>query len=102
MVGLATVKATNTETSFTRSAPTNGSGEFRIDYLPVGNYTVEASAAGFKKYVRQNVVLTVDQTQTLGILREVGAVTQEVTVTAAAPLVNTSDAELGASTNRAR
>ena len=56
---------------------------------------MEASAAGFKKYVQQNVVLTVDQTQSLGITLEVGAVTQEVTVTSAPPLVNTSDAELG-------
>src|ERR1700686_2299501 len=51
----ATVKATNTDTGYTRSASTNGEGEFRIDYLPVGNYTVEASAGGFKKYVQQNV-----------------------------------------------
>src|SRR5579862_8483344 len=95
IVNIATVKATNTDTGFTRSAPTNGSGEFRIDYLPVGNYSVEATAAGFKKYVQRNVALTVDQTQTLGITLEVGAVTQEITVTAAPPLVNTSDAELG-------
>jgi hypothetical protein len=95
VVGIATVKATNTETALTRSAPTNGYGGFRIDYLPIGNYTVEASAAGFKTSVLQNVVLTVDQTQSLSITLDVGAVTQEVTVTAAPPLVNTSDAELG-------
>jgi hypothetical protein len=95
VVGIATVKATNTDTGLTRSAATNGYGGFRIDYLPVGNYTVDASAAGFKTYVHQNVVLTVDQTQTLDITLEVGAVTQEVTVTSAPPLVNTSDAELG-------
>src|SRR4029077_8199367 len=55
----------------------------------------EATAGGFKKYLHQNVVLTVDQTQTLGITLEVGAVAQEITVAAAPPLVNTSDAELG-------
>src|SRR6266853_1418649 len=91
IVNIATVKATNTDNGFTRSAPTNASGGFRIDYLPVGNYTVDASAAGFKKYVQHNVVLTVDQTQSLGITLEVGAVTVEVTVTSAPPLVNTSD-----------
>ena len=77
VVSIATVKATNADTGFSRSAPTNGYGEFRIDYLPVGNYTVQASAAGFKTYVQQNVVLTVDQTQTLEITLEVGAVTQD-------------------------
>ena len=41
VVNTATVKATNVETGFSRSAPTNGYGEYRIDYLPVGRYTVE-------------------------------------------------------------
>jgi hypothetical protein len=95
VVNNATVKATNTDTGFTRSGQTNGEGEFRIDYLPVGNYTVEGSAPGFKTYMQTNVTLSVDQTQTLGVTLEVGAQTQTVTVTAAPPMVNTSDAELG-------
>jgi hypothetical protein len=95
LVGTATVKATNTETGYTRTASTNEYGEVRIDGLPVGNYTVEASSAGFKTYQQTNVVLTVDQTQTLEITLEVGEQTQTVTVTEAPPLVNTSDAELG-------
>ncbi|MGA7342319.1 MAG: TonB-dependent receptor [Terracidiphilus sp.] len=95
VVNTATVTATNADTGFTRSVPTNGYGEFRIDYLPVGNYTVEATAANFKKFVQKNVVLTVDQTQTLGITLDVGAQSQTVTVTEAPPTVDTSDAELG-------
>ena len=95
VVSGATVKATNTDTGYTRSTPTDADGDFRIDYLPVGHYTVEASAAGFKTYVQANVVLTVDQTQALSVTLEVGAQTQTVTVTAAPPLVNTTDAELG-------
>ncbi|MGA3133816.1 MAG: carboxypeptidase-like regulatory domain-containing protein [Terracidiphilus sp.] len=95
VVNTAAVKATNTDTGFSRSVPTNGYGEFRIDYLPVGNYTVEVEAANFKTFVQKNVVLTVDQTQTLGVSLEIGAETQTVTVTEAPPLVNTSTAELG-------
>ncbi|HUA91954.1 MAG TPA: carboxypeptidase-like regulatory domain-containing protein [Terracidiphilus sp.] len=91
----ANIKATNVDTGFSRSVPSNGYGEFRIDYLPVGNYTVEASAANFKTFVQKNVVLTVDQTQTLGVVLEIGAQTQTVTVTEAPPLVDTSTAELG-------
>ncbi len=56
---------------------------------------MEAAAAGFKKYVQANVVLTVDQTSDPGVTLEVGAQSQTVTVTAAPPIVNTSDAELG-------
>ncbi len=95
VVSSANVKATNADTGFARTVPTNGYGEFRVDYLPVGNYTVEASAPNFKKFVQKNVVLSVDQTQTLEILLEVGAQTQTVTVTEAPPTVDTSDAEMG-------
>src|SRR5215469_5100308 len=55
VVNSATIRATNTDTGFSRSVPTNEYGEFRIDYLPVGNYTVEADAANFKKFVQKNV-----------------------------------------------
>ena len=95
VVNTASVKATNTDTGFTRSVMANGYGEFRVDYLPVGNYTVEVTAPNFKKFVQKNLLLTVDQTLTLGVSLEVGTESQTVTVTEAPPLVNTSDAELG-------
>ncbi len=95
VVNTATVKATNVDTGFSRSAPTNGYGEYRIDYLPVGKYTVEATAAGFERFVQQNVSLDVDQELTVEITLAVGAQTQTVTVTEAPPTINTSDAVLG-------
>jgi hypothetical protein len=54
VVNTATVKATNVDTGYSRSAPVNGYGEYRIDYLPVGKYTVEATAAGFERFVQKN------------------------------------------------
>ena len=50
VVTTATVKATNLDTGFSRSAPANGYGEYRIDYLPVGRYTVEAGASSFERF----------------------------------------------------
>jgi hypothetical protein len=95
VINTATVKATNVDTGFSRSAPANGYGEYRIDYLPVGKYTVEATAAGFERYVQKNVELDVDQELTVEITLAVGAQTQTVTVTEAPPEVNTSDPILG-------
>lgn len=95
VVNTATVKATNVNTGFTRSAPTNSVGEFRIDNLPVGTYTIEAKAPTFERFVQQNISLDVDQEQTINIALAVGAQTQTVTVTEAPPTVNTSDAVLG-------
>jgi hypothetical protein len=95
VVNTATVKATNLDTGFSRSAPANGYGEYRIDYLPVGKYTVEAQAPSFQRFVQTSVALNIDQTLTVDVTLTVGAATQTVTVTEAPPLVNTSDAVLG-------
>ena len=95
VVNTATVKATNVNTGFTRSAPVNGYGQFRIDYLPVGKYTVQADAPNFARYVQENLALNVDQTLSLDIKLVVGAQNVTITVTEAPPQVNTSDAVLG-------
>ena len=95
VVNTANVKATNVDTGFSRSGPVNGYGEYRIDYLPVGKYTVEATAPSFERSVQQNIALDVDQTVTVEIKLTVGAQTQTVTVSEAPPPINTADAVLG-------
>jgi hypothetical protein len=95
MVTTATIKATNVATSFSRSAVADSEGNYRIQYLPVGTYTVEAVAPDFKKFIQQNMVITVDQTKTLNVVLTIGGASQTVTVTEAPPLVETSTAELG-------
>jgi hypothetical protein len=100
VVNTATAKATNVDTGFSRSAPANGYGEYRIDYLPVGKYTVAAEAATFKHFVQENLDLSVDQTLSLEIVLSVGAASETVTVETAPPAVNTSDAVLGRTIER--
>jgi hypothetical protein len=91
----AAVRAVNADTGFSRSTTTSGLGDYTIDYLPVGKYTVEVDAPGFKKFVQQNLILTVDQTRVLNITLSIGAQTQTVEVTEAPPTINTVNAELG-------
>src|SRR3984885_16017454 len=67
VINTATVKATNVDTGFSRSVPANGYGEYRIDYLPVGKYTVETTAGGFERSVQKNVSLDVEQELTVDI-----------------------------------
>ena len=95
VVNTATVKATNVDTGFTRSAPTNSYGQYRIDYLPVGKYTVEVEAPGFQRFVQQNLALNVDQTLTLDVALTVGASVSDRHGHGGPPPVNTSDAVLG-------
>lgn len=95
LVASATVTATNLETGFSRSSKTDGQGDYRIQYLPVGAYKLEVEGAGFKKFVQSNIVLTVDQTQTLNAALEIGSANQTVEITTAPLLVNTDSASLG-------
>jgi hypothetical protein len=95
LVTSAVVKAQNVDTNFSREVHVNSVGEYNIQYLPVGKYTVEVTAGGFKKFMQQNVVLSVDQTQTLNVALMVGGVDQTITVSDAPPPVNTTTSELG-------
>jgi hypothetical protein len=91
----ASVNATNVDTGFSRVATTANDGAYRIEYLPVGKYQVEVEMAGFQKFVQQNIVLAVDQTEALNVTLDVGAASQTVTVTTAPALVDTTSAVLG-------
>src|ERR1700676_5290543 len=91
----AQATATNQNTGFARSAQSNGDGEYRIEFLPVGNYSLEITADGFKKFAQTGIVLNVSQASRADASLQIGAVTQVVSVEAAAPLVNTEDVTIG-------
>ena len=95
LVTTATIKATNVDTGFSRATAAGSDGAYLIQYLPIGKYTVEVNAAGFKKFLQQNLVIAVDQTQQLNVVLTVGGASQTITVTEAPPLVETTTAELG-------
>src|SRR5215472_10644012 len=91
----AQVVATNTGTSLRQSVMTNVQGEYRIEFLPIGEYTVEVKATGFKTFVQKGVRLTIDETARVDVSLGVGSTGETVEVTAAAPAVNTTNPELG-------
>ena len=101
VVAATTVTATNVETGLARSAQTDNEGGYFIEYLPVGRYNVEVDAHGFKRFLQENVVLSVDQTQALNITLAVGGGSETVTVTEAPALVDTNTAELGRTVQQA-
>jgi hypothetical protein len=91
----ATVVATNTATGVETRATSTSAGAYTLPYLPSGTYSLRVSAPGFKTATQENVILRVGQVQTMNISIEVGAVTEEVTVTADAPLLEAGSAEIG-------
>jgi hypothetical protein len=91
----AQVVATNMATSLSRAVQTSAEGEYRIEFLPVGGYSVEVTAPGFRKTLRKNIALQVSQVSRVDVSLEVGQTSESVEVTGAPPLVNTSNVELG-------
>jgi outer membrane receptor protein involved in Fe transport len=91
----ATVAFTQTQTHFTRTTQTNGQGEYRAAFLPVGPYTVKVDAVGFKEILQTGIVLAVTQQATLNFTLQPGTETTVVAVTAEVPQVNLSDSVLG-------
>ena len=89
-----TVTAENRDTGFMRSTLTNGEGDYVIALLPPGRYNVGAELQGFKRAVRENVLVNVGTRQTLNLLLEVGGVTEQVLVTATTPLIDTTRSEI--------
>src|SRR5688572_20369118 len=89
------IKVTNPAIGLTREAITNESGNYRVDQLPIGTYTVEAELSGFKKDVHQNVRVEIDQRIRIDMALQPGQVTEIVEVTSAPPLVQTEDSSVG-------
>src|SRR5207253_2435279 len=84
-----TVTVTQTNTSATRTAVSDDSGGYVIPNLPVGPYRLEATLQGFRTYVQQGIVLTVNATPTVNITMAIGQLSEQVSVTANAAMVET-------------
>src|ERR1022692_1080948 len=95
VVPAATVTIVATETNSRRTVATNSAGRYSSGPLPVGSYQVEVRAKGFKNLVRSGLTLQVQQTAVVDAQMEVGDTTQQMTVTGAVDLVNTTDASQG-------
>ena len=74
----------------TRSAVTDGTGQFRIVDLRPGAYTVTFTLTGFSTVKREGIELTGSFTATVNAEMKVGAVEETITVTGETPLVDTA------------
>lgn len=95
----AAVTVQNVDTNQTRTLTTNDAGEYRAPALQVGHYTVKVEKDGFRTLTQQGLTLEVQQELVVNADMQVGTANQEVTVTAEAPLVNTTNGTLGGLVN---
>src|SRR3954447_22732104 len=91
----ATVVATETRTNISRSTTTNEAGYYIFSSLQNGTYAVDAELQGFKKIVHENVKVDVNSTIRVDLKLEVGQMTEAVTVSAEAPVLQTDRTDTG-------
>jgi hypothetical protein len=95
VVTKAEVKATNEATGESRTVQTAPEGRYVFTLLPPGSYTVQVTKEGFKRSEHSGVIVTVTETATLNLRLEIGATSQNVTVTSDQQLVQTDTSALG-------
>jgi len=89
------VTLTNEQTNVKRSTVTNERGEYVFANVDPGNYRVTAALQGYKTVDRAGIRVGTQQFLTLDLTMEVGAITESVTVTGQAPLIETGNASQG-------
>lgn len=91
----AKILATQVETHSVFEALSDSEGRYTIPFLPPGSYTVEAEKLGFKKFRQNGFRVSTNERPTLDIRFEIGDVSQAVTVTADASMLETATGSNG-------
>ena len=91
----ATVVLTNPATGIIRETVTNDSGEYAFPAVDPATYTIKVDVPGFAPYSNPNVRVGTQSFLTLDISLSVGSLAENITVTGAAPLIETTNAAQG-------
>lgn len=91
----AHISAKKLDTGLTKETMSAQTGMFRIPLLPVGRYSLSVEAPKFSRYVQQPIQINVSQTARVEVALDLASVSESVTVTADAALVDSSTNTLG-------
>ena len=94
VVAGATVTLMSNVAGAERSAVTDSNGAFDFQALLPGTYTISVEAAGFKKAIAREIVISLNLTSQVNIALEIGLAGESVTVTAAQEVINTASPSL--------
>jgi len=92
----AALTARSTATNASRTVAAGSSGQYFIPNLPADTYELTATFSGFSQARMDRLVLRVGQEATIDFVLRVGGITEEVLVTDAAPLLETTRNTIGA------
>src|SRR5579884_1634624 len=91
----AQVQLTNTGTGTVQSITADQSGSFRFVLLPPGAYSLQVTAAGFKTFRRDGLIVEVERSLAVPVIMQLGQVSETVEVSAASPLLDPNTSSLG-------
>lgn len=89
------VTAIMEERGVKRATTTNSEGSYVLPLLPVGTYTVEVAGQGFKEFRRMGVTLESNANVRVDATLEIGSLSEKITITAEAPLVDSRSSVIG-------
>ncbi len=95
VVPAANIHVIDIATTLNTRSVSNADGNYVVPFLVPGTYTITVEKTGFKKFVREGIVLNINDRLEINIPLEVGAVSDTVTVTAQAPLLDTTNGSIG-------
>ncbi|MGH9256681.1 MAG: TonB-dependent receptor, partial [Vicinamibacterales bacterium] len=93
----AAITLTDESTGLVREAVSNDTGRFVLPAVQPGVYTVRAELAGFQPQARTGIRILVGQAVTLTLTMPIGTLTDVITVTGEAPLIEVTQTALGSS-----
>jgi hypothetical protein len=100
LIADAKVAAISAGTNLRYETTTGGSGEYNLTSLPPGSYRIEIEKPGFKKLIKPDVIVHVQDTLEIDFEMTIGATSEAVTVEAGAPLVNSESGTVSTVVNR--
>jgi hypothetical protein len=93
------IEVVNTDTGVRATSTSNSSGDYILPYLLPGPYNITVEQQGFRRYTRNNIVIREGDRFSVDVPMQVGETASTVEVTSAAPMLDTSTASMGTTTN---
>ncbi len=93
-VAAAELSVIHRDTNATTRAVTTGTGEYNIPNLVPGVYRIEITAAGFKRFIQQNVTVSTSSTVRIDVQLQLGQVSERIEVSASATTIQTDNAKV--------
>lgn len=90
-VPAATITMIQVQTGLRQTRESGPDGAYSMPLLPVGQYRLEVEHQGFQRHVQSGITLTVNDNLRLDVTLVVGSISESVTVSGAAPLLETQN-----------